>query len=160
MTGAGTPPPVCLRAVEDVGRAALLAVRVAPHQARFVPDVAATLDEAAAMPEVHLRAVCLADREPPAVVGLLMYALDRDDRAPWIYRLLIDHDSQGRGLGGAALEAAVAELARAYPLRPAVYIGVRPENTDARTLYARHGFQPDGREIGGEIVLRRVMRGR
>ncbi|EKV30740.1 acetyltransferase, GNAT family [Caenispirillum salinarum AK4] len=160
MPGAGTPGPVCLRAVEDVGRAALLAVRVAPHQARFVPDVAATLDEAAAMPEVHLRAVCLANREPPVVVGLLMYALDRDDRAPWIYRLLIDRDHQGKGLGGEALEAAVAELARAYPLRPAVYIGVRPENAEARALYARHGFEPDGRRVDGDIVLRRVVRER
>lgn len=147
-------PAVVLRAVDDVDRAALLEVRVAPHQARFVSDVAATLEEAAAMPEAHLRAVCGGGD----VVGLVMYGLDRDEREPWIYRFLIDHRRQGRGLGGAALEAAVRELARAFPLRRTVFIGVRPENTEARALYERHGFTPDGRESGGEIVLRRPLR--
>lgn len=152
--GGATGARVVLRSVSDVDRAALLDLRVAPHQACFVSDSAATLDEAAAMPEAYVRAVCVSEE----AVGLVMYGLDREEKAPWIYRFLIDQRHQGRGLGGAALEATVHEVALVFPLRRAVFIGVRPENTDARMLYERHGFKPDGRTFGREIVLCRPLR--
>lgn len=93
--GGATGARVVLRSVSDVDRAALLDLRVAPHQACFVSDSAATLDEAAAMPEAYVRAVCVSEE----AVGLVMYGLDREEKAPWIYRFLIDQRHQGRGLG-------------------------------------------------------------
>lgn len=149
-----SPSPVALHRLNDARRAAVLALRVTETQAAFVTGVAAALEEAAAMPECQPRAVCGHDGH---VAGFVMFALDRNERAPWIYRILIDRGLQGRGLGRAALDATLAEIAATWPLQPRVYLGVRPENTAAVAFYTRCGFAPDGRCIGGEQVLRRSL---
>ncbi|GAA0594539.1 GNAT family N-acetyltransferase [Caenispirillum bisanense] len=147
---------VSLHTVTECRRDALLALRVRPEQQAFVTGVAAALEEAAAMPECQARAVV--EAAGGQVVGFLMYALDRNERAPWIYRVLIDAAAQGRGLGRAALEAAAAEMATAWPLHPRVFLGVRPDNAGAVAFYHRCGFRPAGRVIGGEQVLWRSLR--
>lgn len=154
--GDDTASAVTLHRVDDLCRPALLRLRVTEAQAGFVTGVAIALEEAAAMPECQPRAVCTADG---AVAGFLMYALDRNERAPWIYRILIDRGLQGRGLGRSALAAAVAEIRRTWPLHPRVYLGVHPANAGAAAFYTACGFRPDGRTIGGETVLCRPLIG-
>jgi ribosomal protein S18 acetylase RimI-like enzyme len=55
-----------------------------------------------------------------------------------IASLYVHPDCQGRGLGGALLEAALAELPGV------VTLWVFTANERARSFYARHGFEPDG----------------
>lgn len=149
-------PAVTLHRVDDACHAALLTLQVSDAQSAIVTGVAAALEEAAAMPECQPRAVRDCRGE---MVGFLMYALDRNDRAPWIYRILVDRAHQGRGLGRAALETAIAEIRLAWPLHPRVYLAVRPENGGASAFYAACGFRPDGRVIGGQRVLWRSLLG-
>ncbi|SOE01328.1 GNAT family N-acetyltransferase [Caenispirillum bisanense] len=152
--GQGTTAAVTLHRVDDTCRADVLGLRVTAGQDGFVTGVAAALEEAAAVPECVPRAV----RDGAGrVVGFVMYALDRNEHAPWIYRILVDAAWQGRGFGRAAMEAAVAEIAAAWPLQPRVYLGVRPDNTGAVAFYGACGFRPNGRTIGGERVLWRSL---
>lgn len=152
--GQGTAVAVTLHRVDDACRADLLGLRVTAAQAGFVTGVAAALEEAAVLPECVPRAV----RDGTGrVVGFVMYALDRNEAAPWIYRILVDGAHQGRGLGRAAMEAAVAEIGAAWPLQPRVYLGVRPDNAGAVAFYGACGFRPNGRTIGGERVLWRSL---
>mgnify|MGYP000945589085 CR=1 FL=1 len=90
-----------------------------------------------------------ADGEP---VGFVMYCLDHDDGAYWLYRLMIDQHHQGRGYGRQAMGLVLAEIRRRQPTGK-VYLGVEPENQEAGALYQSLGFVPDGRVEGGETIL-------
>lgn len=68
------------------------------------------------------------------------------------YRLMgfiMDRRFRGRGLGGAALEAAIQQVYDEFGTRP-IALGVHEDNLRAAAFYLRHGFQPvdafDGRD--------------
>ncbi|BBK40661.1 spermidine acetyltransferase [Allostella vacuolata] len=141
--------------LEAIGRDNLddvLALRTARDQRRFVADNATSLALAYALPECVPRAV----RSAPGLVGFVMWALDRDDSCPWIYRLMIDRRRQGRGYGRATVQAALAAIAASWPDRPRVRIGVHPENADAINLYRSTGFVDRGM-LGREILMERLL---
>ncbi len=93
-----------LRRITDENRTDELAVAVAPDQERFVGTVAGALREAAEYPEAKpwARAV-FADGQ---AVGFVMLSWDVVPDpphiiGPWfLWKLLIDHRHQRRGLGG------------------------------------------------------------
>lgn len=126
-------------------------LRVQDDQFDFVATNAESLQEAAESPWCQPLAIRAADSGE--MVGFLMHALDPDENSRWIYRLMIDQQYQGRGYGRAALRAAVA-LLRDLPGGPGVALGVVPENTGARQLYAAEGFVETGEIIGRELVMR------
>lgn len=70
-----------------------------------------------------------------------------------LWRLMIDKNYQGRGLGRQTLDAAVA-LIRTFPFGEAkkVWLSYEPENARARDLYRRYGFVENGDMCGNEIV--------
>lgn len=85
-------------------------------------------------------------------VGFAMYGPDPDDGQIWLYRLMIDKNSQGRGLGRAALREVVAHVRDEFGA-PVLRLGVRSDNVAARTLYTSAGFVPTGQALGSEDVL-------
>lgn len=142
--------------LEPIGRDNLdevLALHTARDQRRFVADNAASLALAYALPECVPRAV----RHGSVLAGFVMWALDREDHCPWIYRLMIDRRRQGRGCGRAALAAAVAAIRASWPAAPLLRIGVHPENVVAITLYRSAGFVERGM-MGREILLELPLR--
>ncbi|BBK33661.1 diamine N-acetyltransferase [Stella humosa] len=146
------PPAIQLEAISRDNLDDVLALRTARDQRRFVADNATSLALAYALPECVPRAV----RCGPALVGFVMWALDRDDSCPWIYRLMIDRRRQGRGYGRAAVLAALAAIRASWPTRGTVRIGVHPENAGAITLYRSTGFVERGM-IGREILMERAL---
>jgi GNAT superfamily N-acetyltransferase len=147
---------VTLLEVTDDNREAILALRVAPAQERFVGTVAAALTVAQEIPEGKpwYRAVYAGDQpvgfvmlswnvepEPPRIIG------------PWfLWKLLIDERHQRRGYGRKAV-GLVADIVRAEgaaELLTSFAVGDGGPGPFYRSL----GFSPTGeRDENGEIIL-------
>lgn len=128
----------------------VIALTVAEGHRGFVAANVYSLAQAAVMPEMIPRAICV-DGVP---VGFVMYGFDATENAYCISRLMVDKAHQGKGYGKQAMALVVADIRAQSPARPVVYISFEPHNTAARTLYERLGFVPDGREEDGETVYR------
>jgi diamine N-acetyltransferase len=151
---------VTLAELTDENRQAVLALRVAPGQERFVSSVRDSLAEAAdyAHARPWYRAVC-ADDKP---VGFVMVSWNVEPQppeiiGPWfLWKLLIDERHQGRGYGSAAVRK-VAELVRAAGATELLTSYV-PEDGGPAGFYERLGFVPTGDlDASGEVIVRLVL---
>jgi diamine N-acetyltransferase len=127
---------VTLAEITDRNRAAVLALRVAPGQERFVGSVRRALAKAAEYPDAKpwYRAVC-ADGEP---VGFVMVSWDVVPQppqiiGPWfLWKLLIDERQQGHGYGA--------------------------QDGGPAGFYERLGFVPAGQlDTDGEVIVRLML---
>lgn len=86
------------------------------------------------------------------MVGFIMWGIDPDDGEYWIYRLMIDEKYQGKGFG----KAAVLEVLKQLQERGAgrVYVGYKPQNVVAASLFASLGFERTGQMLQGEFVAK------
>jgi diamine N-acetyltransferase len=147
---------VTLREVTDGNRHAVLAVRVAPTQKRFVGTVAGALIDAEEIPEGNpwYRAI-YADDQPVGFVMLSWNVTPEPPRiiGPWfLWKLLIDERHQRRGFGRETV-LLVADIVRrngaAELLTSCVQGDEGPE-----AFYRRIGFRLTGeRDENGEIIL-------
>lgn len=92
------------------------------------------------------------------MVGYAMYGQDPDDGEWWIYRLMIDEDHQGKGLGKAALAAIIDRLKKQHGCKQ-VFMGYRPENYVAAALAWTMGFERTGQMLQGEYIVKRDLDG-
>lgn len=76
----------------------------------------------------------------PAGYALLMRSWSQEAGGPvvWVDELYVDSAFRGHGLGGAFLKA----LPDLFPGAAGFRLELEPDNTGARALYARLGFQP------------------
>ena len=148
---------VSLREIVDGNRAAVLALRVAPEQERFVGSVRGALADAAAYPQAHpwFRAI-YANDEP---VGFVMVSWDVESRppviiGPWfLWKIIIDEQHQGLGYGAAAVRR-VADVVRSAGATELLTSYV-PDDTGPAGFYRRLGFVPTGDlDAAGEIIVR------
>jgi diamine N-acetyltransferase len=147
---------VTLREVTDENRRAVLALRVAPAQERFVGTVAGALEDARDIPEGKpwYRAIFVNEQpvgflmlswnvtpEPPRIIG------------PWfLWKLLIDERHQHRGYGREAV-GRVAEIVRAKGAGELLTSCI-PGDEGPELFYRRLGFAPTGDlDENGEIIL-------
>ena len=151
---------VTLREITDENREAVLALRVAPEQERFVSSVRASLEEAAASPQAKpwYRAV-YADDEP---VGFVMLSWNVEPQppeyiGPWfLWKLLIDERHQGRGYGFEVMQQ-IVELVRAEGATE-LQTSYGPEAGGPAGFYAKLGFVPTGDLVAdGEVIARLVL---
>lgn len=138
-----------LKEIDRHNFADIIGLSVGPEQQRFTVTPAFSLAQAGVQPECLPLAV-YAGNEP---VGFLMYGLDPDDRAYWIYRLMIDLRYQAEGYGRETLQLLLNRI-QADPEHHAVFISTHPENIKAQALYESMGFYRDGRIIYGNIVYK------
>ena len=141
-------PDVELREVTKDNWRKCVVMQVSEDQRDYVAPNGYSLVQAAYEPDRYPLAVYM-DGE---VVGFAMYAYDEDVNMWMIYRLMVSHDMQGRGVGRAALQKLVEKIAAEHGAR-GIAISAEPENVLALGLYRRMGFEPDGRVIGGEIFM-------
>lgn len=154
---AGVVVVVSLREIVDGNRDAVLALRVAPGQERFVGSVRGALAAAAAYPMANpwYRAVYAGD-EP---VGFVMVSWDVEPAppviiGPWfLWKIIIDRRFQGRGYGAAAVRR-VAGIVRAAGATELLTSYVSEDGGPAG-FYRRLGFVPTGEEdAAGETIVR------
>jgi diamine N-acetyltransferase len=147
---------VALREITDSNLGAVLALRVAPAQERFVGTVAGALEDARETPEAKpwYRAV-YADDDP---VGFVMLSWDVTPDppviiGPWfLWKILIDERHQGRGYGREALQL-VADMVGANGAAELLTSCV-PGDDGPEPFYRRLGFAPTGdHDEKGEVIL-------
>jgi diamine N-acetyltransferase len=98
----------------------------------------------------RLRAIYLGDR----LVGLLAYAHEddpTDEELFWIFRLMVDKNYQRQGIGLAAMQLAIAEIAELGASR--IRTMHKPTNLAAASLYRNLGFKEIGFLDDGDILL-------
>ncbi|UQW97799.1 GNAT family N-acetyltransferase [Rummeliibacillus sp. G93] len=87
------------------------------------------------------------------VVGFLMYNTVREELdGYWVYRIMIDKNYQGRGIGKAATQLMILEMSK-LPNAKKIIVGYNPENKEAHHLYASLGFIDYGDRFGKEMAV-------
>ncbi|UTT43117.1 GNAT family N-acetyltransferase [Exiguobacterium aurantiacum] len=94
--------------------------------------------------------------EDETMVGFLMYNTVLEElNARWVYRIMVDHAQQGKGIGRQATELMLEEMGQ-LGTEPIV-VGYHPDNTGAHRLYESLGFVDEGNRFGREMaVIRRA----
>jgi diamine N-acetyltransferase len=149
---------VTLRPITDENHDAVLALRVSAQQENFVSDVAGSLEEAAAEPDGRAIAWAIYADETP--VGFVM--ISDEVGAPgyiahYLWKLLIDEDSQRRGYGTATLDA-IVEYFRTRPGPPVdvMWTSAGQGEGSPVTFYERYGFERTGDLVFDDEILLRL----
>lgn len=152
-TESDAPDVVRVAPVDDRSWRDVCALTVLPEQRAFVAE-----------PAYYLALCCygtvgwapLAVFADDVVVGFLMWAVDPDDGAAWLGGILVDAAHQRRGIGGAAVCAAIELLAREHGHRRFA-LSYQPANRGAAALYRRLGFVEGDEWEGDEVVARLTL---
>jgi diamine N-acetyltransferase len=150
---------VSLREITSSNRAEVAALAVAPEQRQFVDGVAESIDEAAATPQAKpwYRAI-YADEQPVGFVMISDGIPEADLRdgtllGPYfLWRLLIDADHQGRGVGAAALTH-VIDYVRDRPGATVFLTSCGLGDGSPLGFYEKQGFRSTGVMHANELVL-------
>jgi diamine N-acetyltransferase len=153
---------VTLEEITDQNREAVLALRVAPGQERFVSSVEDSLAAVADYPQANpwYRAVFASGE--PGPVGFVMMSWNCEPQPPEIigpyllWKLLIDQRYQGRGYAAAVVRQ-IAELVRAEGATELLTSYV-PEDDWFAGFCQRLGFVPTGEyDNTGEVITRLAL---
>jgi diamine N-acetyltransferase len=140
-------------------QAAVLGLRRGPGQEKYLNSMEGIFVEA----EEDARAIphpwAVHDADTGALVGFTMISdnipepIDEDLVGPYfLWKLLIDEASQGRGYGKATLDAVVTYVA-ARPGAEVLFTSCSDGVGSPRGFYLRYGFVDTGRVMWGENVL-------
>jgi diamine N-acetyltransferase len=152
-----TTQNVSLRDVTDANRAKVKRLRVTHIQRNYVASVSQSFADAAENPDAQpwYRAVY----SGPTAVGFVMIADGVSEEHPdfagpyYLWRLLIDEQWQGHGIGRAALDL-VVDYVRTRPNARTLQTSVAPGSEGSpRGFYLRYGFTPTGHVLDGEELL-------
>jgi diamine N-acetyltransferase len=143
-------------ATED-DRRAVLALRRAPGQERYLGSMASHFEDAVQDPQAKPRMWSVHDGDQ--LVGFTMIAdgidepIDEDLVGPYfLWRLLIDERFQGRGYGAATIDAVVDYL-RSRPGADVLYTSCAAGEGSPQGFYLRYGFVLVGEVKWGEDIL-------
>ena len=127
----------------------LLEMQLPPEQDRWLANNAYSIAQASFYQEWRMRAIY----HDGAPAGFLLYDVaSRDEAGHYgIYRFMVEHAKQGRGIGRRALQLLLEEL-RAQPDAQRITICYKPENVAARALYRSCGFVEVGVDELGEMI--------
>lgn len=130
----------------------VLNLRLYEHQKGYVEPVAQCLQEAESCRFFEPAALLLEGK----VVGFAMYGEfpnELEGRRVWLDRLLLDRDSQGRGLGKVLVRELVDYLRREYGCRR-IYLSLFDDNRVTRHIYEALGFVFNGElDRQGERIM-------
>ena len=144
---------VTLREITQENWLAIVRLKVAPHQEQFVASNAMSIAEAHFHPEVAwFRAIYAGD----VPVGFLMLEDDVAQQEYFLWRFMIDQQSQGRGYGRKALELFFAYV-KTRPGADAVETSCVPAKGGPGPFYEKMGFVYTGKEENSELVMRRKL---
>lgn len=126
-------------------------LKVSEDQQNFVASNLYSLAQVQFLPDFKAMGV-YAEEE---MVGFVMYGIDPDDGNYWIYRLMIDEKSQGKGYGRAALDEVLNDIKNINSTAiPYVVLGFEPTNHVAKKMYKDAGFVETEMASWGEQLAR------
>jgi diamine N-acetyltransferase len=140
---------VSLRPVTRENVRAVCELQLAPEQEQLVAPASFTVAEGHYEPGALLRAIYRAE-EP---VGVLL--VEVESGTPYLVRLMIDADRQGRGTGRRAVALLEDELRAAG--WPVLETSFQPVDGGAEGFWRACGFEDTGRTIHGEPLFARRL---
>jgi diamine N-acetyltransferase len=160
-------PTVELRdIVTERDRAAVLRLRRAPGQERYLGSMTSHFEDAEAEPDAMPHCWSAHDATSGDLVGFVMISDGIPEPVPddmlgpyYLWRLLIDAPVQGRGYGTAAIDAVVDYL-RSRPNAETLYTSCADGDGSPKSFYLRYGFAETGRVMWDEEVFALALRGR
>lgn len=125
------------------------ALEVSEDQKDYMEPNAVSIAQSKFEPNLKPYAIYSADK----VVGFLMYnSIPEELDGYWIYRIMVDQAYQGKGIGKAASQLMIDEMAESLQATKIV-VGYHPENLGAHNLYASLGFVDNGDRFGREMAV-------
>jgi len=146
-----------------------IALEVLPEQNNFVASNAISLAQAYTKNKAYAETnkgnivAPYAVYENGKMVGFAMYgyylpedtedSYSKDEYFYYFWRLLIDRNHQGRGIGRETVRQVMEEI-KTKPCGEAsyCYVSYKPTNIVSKTLFTSYGFKENGSVIGGEAV--------
>ena len=124
-------------------------LEVEPSQSKYIESNAVSIAQSKFEPTLKPYAIYFEEK----VVGFLMYnSVQEELEGNWIYRIMVDKDYQGKGIGKAATKLMISEMAKQPNIKKLV-VGYHPENKGAHYLYASLGFIDYGDRFGKEMAV-------
>jgi diamine N-acetyltransferase len=119
------------------------------HQRDFLASNAFSIAQAKYYDDYIPRGI-YSDGKP---AGFLLYDRQSNDNPGeyGIYRFMVDHPQQGKGIGRQAMALLLDEL-RSQPDVALITICYKPGNAAARRFYQSFGFQETGLDEAGEMI--------
>jgi GNAT superfamily N-acetyltransferase len=146
-----SPAPV-FRPVDASNVKELCKIELSERQQTFVKDAATTVAQGLLADRAWLRGIYVDDE----ATGIALVLLDTpSDGEHYVWRFMIDHRVQGRGLGSRAFSGVIREIADIDP-DGEVHLLCTPDEDGPRGFYERHGFQVVGHD-GRDLVMRRLL---
>lgn len=140
---------VTLQSIDINNFEVLMDMELPPEQARFLASNAYSIAQAHYYPDWRPRAI-YCDGSP---AGFALYDTSGNSEPGHyaIYRLMVDHPRQSKGIGRRAMELLLAEI-KACPDARRITICYKPDNTTASRFYASLGFVETDIDEVGEMV--------
>jgi len=124
-------------------------LEISTNQEKYIEPNAISIAQSKFEPTLKPYAIYFEEK----VVGFLMYnAVQEELDGYWIYRIMVDKEFQGRGIGKAATKLMISEMAK-LPNAKKIVVGYHPENLGAHNLYASLGFIDEGHRFGKEMAV-------
>ncbi len=124
-------------------------LKVSEEQMSFVEANAISIAQSKFEPTLKPYAIY----DGSTVVGFLMYnSVPEELDAYWVYRIMVDKDYQGKGIGKAATILMLSAMNETLDGNKIV-VGYHPDNKEARSLYASLGFVDHGNRFGKEMAV-------
>ncbi|KPB06280.1 GNAT family N-acetyltransferase [Bacillus sp. CHD6a] len=124
-------------------------LEVSLEQAKFIESNAISIAQSKFEPTLKPYAIYFKER----AVGFLMYnSVPEELDGYWIYRIMVDKEFQGKGIGKAATNLMIQEMEK-LPNGTKIVVGYHPMNTSAHQLYSSLGFIDYGDRFGKEMAV-------
>jgi diamine N-acetyltransferase len=124
-------------------------LEISTEQKKYIEPNAISIAQSKFEPTLKPYAIYLNEK----VVGFLMYnSVQEELDGYWVYRIMVDKEFQGKGIGKAATKLMLTEMAKLTNSKKVV-VGYHPENLGAHHLYASLGFIDEGHRFGKEIAV-------
>ncbi|MBM6617787.1 GNAT family N-acetyltransferase [Bacillus suaedaesalsae] len=119
------------------------------EQKEYIESNAISISQSKFEPTLKPYAIYFEDK----VVGFLMYNSVKEELdSYWVYRIMIDKNFQGKGVGKVATELMISEIGK-LPNAKKIAVGYHPENKGAHQLYSSLGFIDNGDRFGKEMAV-------
>ncbi|TQR19098.1 GNAT family N-acetyltransferase [Psychrobacillus vulpis] len=124
-------------------------LEVSSEQAEYIESNAISIAQSKFEPTLKPYAIYFEEK----VVGFLMYnSVQEELDGHWVYRIMVDKEFQGKGIGKAATNLMISEMAK-LPNVKKIVVGYHPENLGAHNLYSSLSFIDNGDRFGNEMAV-------
>lgn len=124
-------------------------LEISEKQSEYIEPNAMSIAQSKFEPSLKTFAIYFEDK----VVGFLMYNTEKEELdGYWVFRIMIDENFQGKGIGKAATRLMISEMSK-LPNAEKIVVGYHPENREAHHLYASLGFIDHGDRFGKEMAV-------